>query len=142
MAHPDLDELLNALVPFAQEMLSKHGEFLPFGATMSVNGEITAEAAFDGEEPPPSERLIEMLTQAFRQKAVSGRIRAAGICCDVRTIPPGQTDKTDALCIKLEHQSGEAANLYLPYRKGLFGRYKYGEIFGVARTPEFFVQGK
>lgn len=28
MAHPDLNQLLNALLPFAQEMLAKHGEFL------------------------------------------------------------------------------------------------------------------
>jgi hypothetical protein len=139
MAHPDLEELLNALVPFGQEMLSKHGEFFPFGATMSIDGEIIAEAAYDGDEQPPSEQLIELLTQTFRQKAASGQIRAAGICCDVRTIPPGQKDKTDAVCLKLEHQSGEAANLYLPYKKRLFGGYKYGEIFGVARTPEFFV---
>ena len=140
MAHPDFDELLNALIPFAQQMLAKHGEFFPFGVTMSNDGEIAAEAAYDVDEQPPAEQLISMLTEAFRQKAGSGQIRAAGICCDVRTIPPGKTEKTDALCLELEHQAGDAANLYLPYKKGLFGRYKYGEIFGVARTPEFFVQ--
>ena len=140
MAHPDLDELLNALVPFAQQMLSKHGEFFPFGATMTTNGELTADAAYDGDEQPPSEQLIDLLTQGFRQQAASGQIRAAGICYDVRIIPPGQTEKTDAICLALEHQTGEAANLYLPYKKGLLGRYKYGELFGEARTPEFFVQ--
>jgi membrane protease YdiL (CAAX protease family) len=30
MAHQDLNELLNALLPFAQQMLEKHGEFFPF----------------------------------------------------------------------------------------------------------------
>jgi len=42
MAHPDLDQLLNAVLPFAQQMLSKHGEFFPFGASMTIDGEIIA----------------------------------------------------------------------------------------------------
>ncbi len=36
MAHPDLDELLNALLPFAQQMLTKRGEFFPFGTGMKL----------------------------------------------------------------------------------------------------------
>src|SRR5437867_4090945 len=79
MAHPDFDELLNFLIPFAQQMLSKHGEFFPFGAMVSATGEVTAEAAYDGDEQPPSERIIDLLTGAFRQKAAERQIRAAGI---------------------------------------------------------------
>jgi hypothetical protein len=44
MAHPDLDELLNALLPFAQQLLSKHGEFYPFRSAMTTDGEIEAAA--------------------------------------------------------------------------------------------------
>jgi hypothetical protein len=40
MAHPELDELLDTLLPFAQQMLQKHGEFFPFGAAMTSSGEI------------------------------------------------------------------------------------------------------
>jgi hypothetical protein len=29
MAHPDLDKLLNAMLPFGTQMLEKHGEFFP-----------------------------------------------------------------------------------------------------------------
>jgi hypothetical protein len=138
MAHPDLDQLLNALLPFAQQMLSKHGEFYPFGSAMSTDGKIEAHAAYDGGEQPPSQQLIDLLTQGFRQQASSGKIRAAAICCDVRAIPPGQSEKTDAICVSAEHQSGEAADVYLPYKKGWFGKISYGEIFGAARTREFF----
>src|SRR5262249_56366350 len=99
MAHPDLDELLNALLPFAQQMLSKHGEFFPFGSAMSVDGKIEAHAASDGSEKPPSQQLIDLLTQSFRQQSSSGQIRAAAICYDVRTIPPGQSETTDPLSV-------------------------------------------
>jgi hypothetical protein len=93
MAHPDLDQLLNSLIPFAQQMLSKRGEFFPFGSAMTTDGKIEAHAAYDGNEQPPSQQLIDLLTQGFRQQASSRRIRAAAICYDVRTIPPGQTDR-------------------------------------------------
>ena len=141
MAHPDLDQLLNALLPFAQQMLAKHGEFYPFGSSMALDGQIAAEAAYDGNEQPPSQTLIEMLTQAFKQRAEAGHLRAAGICYDIRTIPPGQTEKTDAICVSLEHQGGDAVDVCVPYKKGWFGRVQYGDLFAARRTPQFFVRG-
>src|SRR5262245_118669 len=140
MANPDFESLLNSLLPFAQEMLAKHGEFFPFGMTMSLEGQIAAEAAYDGTEQPASEELIQMLTQTFRHKASMNLIRAAGICCDIRTIPPGETKKTDAICVSLEHQSGDAGDVCLPYKKSLLGKITYGDLFGGHRTPEFFVK--
>lgn len=140
MAHPDLNELLNALLPFAQQMLAEHGEFYPFGSTMTVEGEIVAQGASIGEEHPKSQPLIELLTEAYRQQALNGEIRAAGICYDVRTIPPGQTEKTDAVCLALEHQTGQSVSVFVPYKKGLFGKVKYGAIFAAAREPEFFTK--
>jgi len=138
MAHPDLDDLLNALLPFAQQTLAKHGEFFPFGASVTPTGEIFATGAYEGNEHPPSQQLIDLLTQAFRQEASAGKIRAAAICCGVRAIPPGQTEKTDAIRISAEHQNGEAVDVYLPYKKGWFGKISYGAMFGAARERAFF----
>ena len=36
MAHPDLNELLNALLPMAERLLKEQGEFYPIGAVMAV----------------------------------------------------------------------------------------------------------
>ncbi len=140
MAHPDLEKLLNAMLPFGQQMLQKQGEFFPYGGTMSTTGEIAAEAVSDGTEQPPSQALIDLLTRAFRQKAVAGQIRAACICYDVRTIPPDQTEKTDAICASLEHQTGQFVDVYLPYKKSSFGKIQFGQIFAAKRNAQFFVQ--
>ncbi|MFO0828715.1 MAG: hypothetical protein U0572_11290 [Phycisphaerales bacterium] len=140
MAHPDLDNLMNALLPFAQQMLAKHGEFYPYGSTMTTGGEIVSQAAYSGDDHPKSQPLIELMTQAFRAMAASGEIRAAGICYDVRTIPPGQTEKTDAICLGLEHQTGQSVSVFLPYKKGWFGKIQYGELFATKRDAEIFVQ--
>lgn len=139
MAHPDLDDLLNVMVPFAQQMLAKHGEFYPFGSAINADGKVEALAAYEGDEHPPPHRLIDLLTRVIREEAAAGNIRAAAICYDVRTIPPGQSEKTDAICVSAEHQNGEAADVYLPYKKGWFGKMSYGQLFAATRNKEFFV---
>ncbi|MEZ4388048.1 MAG: hypothetical protein R3D98_10830 [Candidatus Krumholzibacteriia bacterium] len=128
MAHPDLDELLNALLPFAQEMLSKQGEFFPFGATMKSDGSIASAAGDAGGEHPPSQEVIDLLLSGFRDQASKGEIKAAGVCLHVRISPPG-SGTTDAVCARLEHSTGETVEVYLPYKKGMFGRLKFGKIF-------------
>ena len=129
MPHADLEELLNALLPFAQEMLKKHGEFYPFGAAIDAKGEIAAQAAQPDEENPDSQVVIDMLVAGMRDQANRGEIRAAGICYDSRVVPPGKTEKTDGIACRLEHENGEAVQTFVPYRKGFLGRYKYDELF-------------
>ena len=139
LAHPDLNAILDALLPFAQEMLKRHGEFYPFGASMSPDGIVASVAGDVGKEHPPSREVVTFLSSAFTQQASSGVIRAAGICFDARTIPPGATEKSDAIAAMLQHVSGEAVDVYLPYRKGLFGRIRYGQIFATPGTLAVFV---
>ena len=142
MAHLDLDKLLDALLPFAQQMLAKHGEFYPFGSTMTIAGEIMAQgAALEGDDHPASQPLIDLMIQAFRSQALAGQIRAAGICYDVRTIPPGHTEKTDAICVGLEHNTGESVSVFVPYKKGWFGKVQYGQLFAANRDAQIFQSG-
>jgi hypothetical protein len=138
VSRPDLDALLNALLPFAQQMVQKRGSFIPFGASMPVSGEISVVMGDVGKQHPDSQEMIDFLTATFRDQAVTAQIKAIGVCLDVRAVPPGQTEKTDAILARLEHQDGEAVDVYLPYRKGLLGKVKYGEIFASKGTPQVF----
>ena len=99
---------------------------------------LSAVAGDVGKEHPESQEVIDFLTAAFREQAASGAIRASGVCIDVRTIPPGQTEKTDAILARLEHKDGEAIDVYLPYRKPLFGKVKYGELFATPGAAQVF----
>ncbi len=139
MAHPDLDKLINILIPFAQKMLAKNGEFFPFGSSILKDGTMIDSAAYDGNKHQSSKVIIDLLTTAYCQKASRGDICAAGICQNVRTIPPGQVEKVDAIFIGLEHQSGETVNVYIPYKKGKRGKVDYGDLFAMHRDPQFFL---
>ena len=138
MAHPDLDRLLNSALSFAQQMLGKRGAFFPFGCSMNARGEVSMDATYTGQEQPPSQEVIDSLTESYTQRAGTGELRAAAICADVRVVPPGVTDKSDAISVALEHRSAEAVTVFLPYRKGWFGRVRYGTLFASARDAQFF----
>lgn len=139
MSRADLDALLNVLLPLAEETLERHGEFYPFGAGMGKNGEISQVAGYPGGEHPESQEVLRLLVGGLKAQAQDGGLRAAGICLDVRTIPPGEVDKVDAVCTRLEHVDGEAIEVFLPYRKGLLGGIDYGDLFAREGTPQVFV---
>jgi hypothetical protein len=139
MAHADLEQLLNVVLEFAHKMLNEHGEFFPFGSSMDLNSKITMDGAATGEDRPPSQELVDLLSRAYAQRAAAGELRAAAICADVRVVPPGKVDKTDAISVGLEHQSGEAVNVFQPYQKGWFGRIRHGKVFASARSAQFFL---
>jgi hypothetical protein len=141
MAHPDLNQLLNALLSMAEMLLTKQGEFYPVGAIMLSDGEIRdVGAKIEGDEHPPSQSLIDLLTENFQKEATKGKLRAAGICYDVRTVPPSKDQKQDAICCGLEHCLGEAVDVFKPYARTENGNFQYGEIFAAKRTPQFFCQ--
>lgn len=121
-------------------MLSKHGEFFPFGSSMDPASKISMDGAQTGDEHPPSQELIDLLAQSYAQRAEAGELRAAAICADVRVVPPGKSGKTDAISVGLEHQSGEAVTVFLPYQKGWFGRISYGGAVCISAGSTVFPQ--
>jgi hypothetical protein len=138
-ARPDLDALLRAVLPHAQALVRKYGKFFPFGATMRTSGEVVLVAASDGREQPPAQDLIDQLLQGFRSEAGDQAIRATALCFDARAVPPGQADTVDAIAVRLEHRSGEAVDVCLPYRKSWLRRVQFGNLFAARGTAQVFV---
>jgi len=60
---------MNSVLPFAEQMLDRHGEFYPYGGAMRVDGQLTAVAGYDGRERPPSTDVIKFLKAALSAKA-------------------------------------------------------------------------
>lgn len=111
----DLDGLLNATLPFAQQMLAKNGEFYPFGAAVTAGGETRLVAADPGRgEHPASAEVLSSMLDGFRR--TRGDLRAVAICSDV------QLPDSDAVRVELEHRDGQAMAVLLPYKKKRFGR--------------------
>jgi hypothetical protein len=111
----DLERLLSAAVPFAEEMLKRHGEFYPYGSTMDSEGKISATSGYTGTEHPASTELIGLLKAAFTRDAKAGKIMACALVYDVKTLPPGKIEKIDAIRVDLDHRDGMSLAVVFPY---------------------------
>lgn len=111
----DLDGLLNVTLPFARQMLAKRGEFYPFGAAVTVDGETRLLADAPGQrEHPASGDVRASLLDAMRREREE--FRAIAVCSDVR-LPD-----SDAIRVDLEHREGHAMAVLLPYKKKRLAR--------------------
>jgi hypothetical protein len=138
MAHPDLQTLVDSLLPWAKSLLTKQGDFHPFGAIVASDGGIQWIAADIGKEFPSAQILMDMMTELIKDKAASDEIRAAAICYDARTIPPGAAVKIDVISFGLECLLGESISAFLPYDKRDDGEILYGEMFVTEKARQFF----
>jgi hypothetical protein len=139
MPREDLDNLLSACIPFAQQMLAKHGTFFPFGCTMSPTQEISLAAGYDDKPGIDAQEIADLTLEGFRAGARSGEYKAIALCVNVRVDAPDGSGKTDAIRVTLEENGGEALNVFMPYRKRMLRGIGYGEIFASAADHTVFV---
>lgn len=129
VASEDLNSLYNAARGFAEYMLLAHGEFIPFGVLMRPDGTIAQVAGERGVERSVSAEMVELLQASFSQSARLGAIRAAGICMEMSVVLPGREDKTDAICTRLAHVSGESVEVFIPHSRDARGALQLGQPF-------------
>lgn len=119
LAQDDLDGLLNAVLPFAEERLSKYGEFYPFGAAVSSEGEASLLAGDPGlGDRPDSDAVLETLYEGVRGDLEE--YRAAAFVADVTV------SGSDAVQVELEHAEGVSLAVLLPYSRSRFGPWSLG----------------
>lgn len=119
----DLDSLLSATLPFAQQLLEKNGEFFPFGAMIEINDDLaltSADPAMIGEQPASAD-VIDALVERFR--ALRDTTRAVAVVSDV------QLGDSHAVRVELEHREGHSFAVILPYQQDPAGRATlYGDL--------------
>ena len=134
-AQADVDALLNAVLPFAEQTLSKYGEMFPFGAAISSDGqmEMLASNPAVAGRPRPDDVLAVLYEGA---RATCGTRRAFAFVADV------QANASDAVRIELKHQEGAAIVVLVPYsRNRLNKEVTFGQIGGAAGQPKVWRQG-
>lgn len=141
LSREDLDELLNVVLPFAQRMLLTYGEFYPFGAVVTTEGKAHLMSGFTEEDHPASTEVIRRLLEEMRQGVAKKEFRATAVCMDVRIRHPDTGEESDAIEVSLEHNDGEAVNLYLPYHEETPDGYAYGGLLATKATPRVFTAG-
>lgn len=134
----ECESLMNQALPFAEKMLTKHGEFFPYGQALTATRKVIAVTAYDGKERPPSADLIRSLKQAFTLGARDGRYKATALIYDVRVMLPSSGKKSDAIAVSLNHRDNYSVIVFFPYS---IERGKYvssGEVFAQQGESDIF----
>jgi hypothetical protein len=112
----DCETLMNWLLPFAQQMLERHGEFFPFGSAMRPNGEVVPVASYDSSDHPPSSELILLIKEGFVEGARKKQYKATALAYDVKVKHPSSGQISDAIAISLNHRDNYSVIVLFPYR--------------------------
>ena len=139
MAEPtdEIQEILNFLLPYAEQMLNQHGEFYPYAAALDADGELNAVATDVDDGSPDVTKLLLALHQGLRERAADGAIRASGIAADVTLTDPDSGETTDAVQVELDHADADAVDIFVPYETEAEG-VKFGELVAAeGREPVF-----
>ena len=131
-AQDDLDALVNAALPFATQQLEKHGEFYPYGVSLSTAGDEGMVAGDPGAgERPASTAVLATLVEGLRRERDG--LRAAALVADVRW------SDGDAIRVELEHREGPAIAVLLPYEQKRFGRgVEFGNLTAGESSPQIW----
>ena len=87
-------------------MLTNYGGFLPFAWAMNSDGKNATVAGYTGVEQPKAQEIIDLLKGAFLRQEQDGTIKACALAYDIRAVPPGQSQETDAIAVNLDHRGG------------------------------------
>lgn len=137
-AKTDCEALMASTLPFAEQMLAKHGEFFPFGAAMQADGKIISVGAFDGNEHPPSTEVIRLLKKGLVEGAQSRQYKATALIYDVRAKLPTTGETSDAIAVSLNHQDNFSLIVFHPYQLQ-DGKLTFGAIFAQKGEADIFV---
>lgn len=134
----ECEDLLSTAVPFAQQVLAEHKEFLPFGVTLSEEGEIAQVGVSTEDEVPESRAVMEMIEDVLRNDAATGAIRASAIAYDVMIQPPGGDEPQDAIAVALDHRESYSVVVVFPYSFAADGELLVEDPFAMDGESRIF----
>jgi len=139
MSNPkaDCEALMSSVLPFAEQMLTTHGEFIPFGGAMRLDGQLVSIAGYDGDEHPRSVDVMGLMKDGLVAAARKGEYKATAIVYDVRVNLPSTGDKSDAIAISLNHRDNYSVIVFFPYKLDS-GRLILGTVFAQKGEADIF----
>jgi hypothetical protein len=118
----ELDGLVSTALDLAQQQLTNHGEFYPFGLVVDLDAVTRIIDVTTVDVNPSSRAVIERCRELITCQRAA--IRASAVCADVQI----KTAATDAIQVDLEHADGIALTIVLPYTKRRRNKIDYGQL--------------
>lgn len=137
-----INRLFSFTAEFAQEMLKANGEFYPFGATVTKDGEVAAVGGdAGGDDHPLPQEVYRTIAEGLALAAARDGILAAALVAHVSVPVELEAPSESGIRVHLE-APGFARFVYVPYeaqRDGDTFRVHLHEPLAVEVEPGFFV---
>lgn len=130
-----LESLVEHAGTFAQLMLDTFGEFYPFGCALHADGVVSTITAFEEEQNPVSQSLIEQLREEVRLATFSGRYAGTAVAYDARVQIRDRNIDSDAVVIEVDQSAEEPAIVFMLYERSA-GNIEYGDVLVQPGTGE------
>jgi hypothetical protein len=127
MQNEKLNLTVDKLISMGKRLLSESGKLITTGAALDTQGQLTLMPGTDGTIEPNSLAGATLVVNALRKQSFAGSLRCGAVMTGVVYAPPG-VESSEAIRIIAEHQDGEGAEIFVPFKRGWFGRNKYGEM--------------
>jgi hypothetical protein len=109
------EQLINALMPYAEQMLTENGGFLPYGGVITPDDEVRlVQFAEDGQEVNAKD-IFDQANQALRAGAQDGKWTTTALVADVTVTKPGEQEAQQAVSFALDDSEGNSVEVFFPY---------------------------
>ena len=133
----ECEMLLNTLLQLIEVMLKKNGEFYPTGAVITNDYEQTFTTLENEDNYIQSQEIVDALIDIHKEMAQNNEIIASGIATNTKVSLSNQKE-LDGILVSLEHRENYSISICLPYKKGLFKKINFGEIFALEGKHDIF----
>jgi hypothetical protein len=137
-----LDELLLYCMNFARTRLAQAGDFYPFGATLTPDGQLRDAPACPGAPggaPPRPHEVYDFLVGLLKAGAGEGRFLGMALAANVNIPEQFKPAAPDGIRVLIETR-GYARYVYVPYRIGRDDAAEEGAGRGLRLFAPFSVQ--
>jgi len=133
----DCEALIGLVLPFAEQMLTTCGAFIPFGGAMRPDGQIVSIGGYDENEHSQSTNVIALMKRGFVEAARRGEYKATAVVYDVRVELPSTEEKSDAIAVSLNHRDNYSVVVLYPYKID-GGEPIFGTVFAQEGEADIF----
>ncbi len=77
------EAIINEAKRYSKAFIEKMGGFYPFAIGVNIENEVFSIGAYEGDEFPDSQKLIDFLERSINVEISNGNIMMAGLCIDI-----------------------------------------------------------
>jgi hypothetical protein len=138
-------QLMYALMPYAEKMLGETGGFFPYAGVMGPDEQVHVVQFAEETQVADPKEVFEFARQALRQGAQEGKWTSTALVADVDVAKPAdegadesaEGEKVQAVSFALDDNEGTSVQVFFPYIVNE-GRVEFGTAFAERGAGEVF----